>query len=811
MKYRWLQVCLVALALAVFAVTSLDRHTKDQPAAPLEPRRVDFRTAVLILDSVGVGMAFDPTLMPFVASLRDRTLHGEARACPSNATFPCIKTLFEGHEASLGTTLQNFSASASLKPNWPMTLSSLGLRLVVASDNTLNRLYPEAWSDSFNYELAPGHVLEKDALAFERAFQWLSEPRVDVLVVHEIGTDKVSHERVVNGPEYRQKFLEVDQFVARLASGLGPRDYLFLIGDHGHNKTGGHERDAAYLALGPLFPEGKRLDLSATDMLALLSFPYGVGLPPSFRGELHTSALDVAPEQRAAWLAGLAPTFGVGDPGGADARARADQLEAAINRAIAQRRGTEGRETAKATLLTLLPWLLAGAVLLLSLLDARPFERFVASRDVPDRYGMRDHSFGALLIAVLLSGFAAHVDPQLAWAAPLSALVLLSPAIGWRRLLRLGALLLPGFVAVFYGIPSWLGRWHQGQNRVTGVLWFFGALAVAALVWVLGERGRPLRQRLERALFAIALGTWFASVFGVYFYSLTRLGPIALLAGLALAGLAYGRLRAFTELRALPAVFLLPMLKYEAESYNITFTWLTELGRAPASLQHAAVSVFVLGLGALTAETRRGAVRGALALGAWSLAAVHLLEFELTQVIAFLCAGLGLSGLLAFVRRSELPRSWAALSVGVCLFLASWVAFQGFALSRVDFRFAASWVYPTATESVHAAQLVVWAWIKYALVWVPCAFATSVFRGSRLELMSSLVQLSAWRLISIVLSSLGLWLFGSIPGVHELASEEIYYWGWFSLVVWSFALVVTSVDLDALRARFSSRASAGPA
>jgi len=210
------------------------KDTSGGQARAFEPAQ-HFRTVVFILDSAGKSEMFDPELMPFVASMRTSSLSGRSRSCAAKATFPCIKSIFEGREATMGTTLQDFSAFASSRTTWPASLAALGTRLVVASDHTLNRLYPHAFVDSLNYEDLHAPLLERDAFVYRKARQWLDDPTIDVLVLHIIGTDKVSHEYPVRGPEYRAKYLEVDNFLREVAGRLQPADYLFAISDHGHN------------------------------------------------------------------------------------------------------------------------------------------------------------------------------------------------------------------------------------------------------------------------------------------------------------------------------------------------------------------------------------------------------------------------------------------------------------------------------------------------------------------------------------------------------------------------------------------------
>src|SRR2546423_12114754 len=295
-------VPLVLLLAAIFALAPEHKDTGASQARAFEPSR-HFRAVVFILDSAGRSEMFDPDLMPFLSSLRTSSLSGRARSCAAKATFPCIKSIFEGREATMGTTLQDFSAFASSRTTWPASLAALGIRLVVASDHTLNRLYPHAFVDSLNYEDLRAPLLERDAFVYRKARQWLDDPSIDGLVLPIIGTDKVSHEYPVRGPEYREKYREVDDFIREVSGRLTPTDYIFAISDHGHNQLGGHTEDAAYLAHGPLFPADVHQDMNAEDMLFLLSVPYGLLLPAQYEGQIRMDLTQLAPQPAERWIA----------------------------------------------------------------------------------------------------------------------------------------------------------------------------------------------------------------------------------------------------------------------------------------------------------------------------------------------------------------------------------------------------------------------------------------------------------------------------------------------------------------------------
>ncbi len=95
MRPLWLG--LVLLLLLLCGVRSLPPERAGQKSGQRQVYQVPkFRTVVFLLDSVGTSAAFNPELMPFVSSLMTSSLFGEAQSCPGKATFPCVKSIFEG-------------------------------------------------------------------------------------------------------------------------------------------------------------------------------------------------------------------------------------------------------------------------------------------------------------------------------------------------------------------------------------------------------------------------------------------------------------------------------------------------------------------------------------------------------------------------------------------------------------------------------------------------------------------------------------------------------------------------------------------
>jgi hypothetical protein len=500
---------LVPLALLLAAMFNLAPESADRRAGQeraLEPAK-RFRTVVFILDSAGKSDMFDPELMPFVSSLQATSLSGRSRSCAAKATFPCIKSIFEGREATMGTTLQDFSAFASNRTTWPASLAALGHRLVVASDHTLNRLYPHAFVDSINYEDLHVPLRERDAFVYRKARQWLDDPSIDVLVLHIIGTDKISHEYQVRGPEYRAKYREVDDFVREVAGRLQPEDYLFAISDHGHNELGGHTEDAAYVARGPLFPADLHQDLNAEDLLFLLDLPYGLTLPADSDGQIRLDLTLLPSDAAERWLAAQAKSWHVPIDG-----LPLNEAQARLNHEIVQQ-STEGRrglalEIARRSA----PFWLAAGLFLIGVSGMKGIARALAA----------------------LLGFALFA------------------------------------AATFWLFPAGLSWIHDEAHRPLAFMAFYLAAAGCGFVWSRASQVKSWRGVSVDVLWAVALAVWLFAYFGPLGYSLTRQGSLVVLAIIPIAAVILaGGFRALSSPWALLLPALLPVIYYDTESFNL--------------------------------------------------------------------------------------------------------------------------------------------------------------------------------------------------------------------------------------------------
>lgn len=793
---RAVLLSVVPLLLLIGGIRSLPSEDSGKAVGQHQVYPVEkFRTVVLLLDSVGKPMALDPELMPFVSSLAGSSLYGESRACPGRATFPCVKSIFEGRTATTGTTLQDFSAVASKRTTWPASLAALGHRLVVTSDHTINRLYPTAFVDSMNYETLRGvPLLQRDSYAYRQARQWLDDPSIDVLILHIIGTDKVAHEYPVGGPEYREKYLEADNFVREVAGRLGPRDYLYVLSDHGHNQLGGHTLDAVYFAHGPMFPAGRQENLDASDMLFLLSAPYGLTLPEEYEGQVRTDLTLLEDDVRAKFLREQARLWRIPDDS-----LTSNEIERRLNEHVTRARERGDKAHAIDIAVRVAPWAIGGAFFLLSFLGSPGVTGVSRSRVLP-----------AIPIAAGIACGLVGV-PFAGWIVAGGACLLCVAQLGAIRTLGAAALLFVIGGIVFWLAPLGLKSYHGGGKQPL-ILAVSYALALIAGVVVTRAIGAPSRQQhLARLLWTVGIAVWLLAYFGPYSHALTGQGSKVVLAGLVTTVIVIaGGAKIFRTWPALLLLGLFPFVAFNTESYNIKYRLLDRVSTMPAAvglsicLLLGVAWAIAMQLGGQANRMRLQAPAAALVAAVWTLICTAFFQFETGKVIGCILGSLWLAGVLHFFRKTGLPLGWSALAGVILLFAMFHFVLNGFALSHVDFRFASNKIIAFREEVWRAPQLIAWTAVKYLFILLP-AFAV-LFRGSNgPQLAFQLLQFGWWRELMIVVSSLGLAIFDR-RGLDELCSEEIYFWTFLNIALCLFCLAVLWS-----RRRRPARVSAVPA
>lgn len=277
------------LALAAVAIAVRGRSGDEGEAyAPGTERQG--RLVLVLVDSLTDRLAEDPGAFPTLAKLRARALWGRMAGCLPASTVTCARTLLEGSNAGYVAGLRNFSATRAGPASWPVIAAEAGMRLGVASDHTLINMCEGLGGPRLHYAAEKVPVYRWDEAALERARDWIRNDVVDAALIHLVDLDKVSHSPGPHSRRYRDEVLGADRVIAEIASLLGPRDTLIVLGDHGHDEIGNHTPDPGYLAVGPAFVPG-RLDLDQASTALLLSAAAGTPLPRSYSGDVPSVGL----------------------------------------------------------------------------------------------------------------------------------------------------------------------------------------------------------------------------------------------------------------------------------------------------------------------------------------------------------------------------------------------------------------------------------------------------------------------------------------------------------------------------------------
>jgi hypothetical protein len=665
--------------------------------APAPTPAASERVVFVMIDSLDVHDATDPTVMPFLArDLPGRGVSGPMQACGLMATLACLRTMMEGRDSPLVAGFANFATRHEdvAAEAWPGWLARAGARVSVIGDHTLPALYGSAFASADTYEARGLPFASRDEHAYAEARRWLDRPRserLDVLILHLTWGDKLAHHVGFAEPEHKAAFRSNDAFLAELAGRLGAEDTLIVAGDHGHQLTaGGHTRSTMFFAAGPRFSPGARAAIGQASLLYFLNALALVPLPATYEGALHPQALRLDPASLEAWRKAQAAAWGTG------------ASEAEIGAWVT----TRGQGLARARglmALVVAPLLLAGLWLLGFLrrprhvavavgLLAASVAAGASFEDVRGHLHYNDHvATGAI--------FVLYYGVYIGGGGWLLARLLDLPG---TRTGRLGA----GFVLAA-ALLSFVSAYHYGSFRAVPTV-----LAASLLAVFVVRRELPGRQRLYgagAALF-VALGTIVGCT---DFIRVTPLGD------------AYGALPLPSRLATEALVAVLLMVPTSSAGAAST--------QAPRRLGlHAATGVLLLGAGHALAATPTLLARPALVWGLAALVALYALATRLRglpfAVLALEagCFQLGAPGTLSLLALAlaaawldrALPGDEPALRLAVGAVLP--VALFGMMLTSlgfagIDFAFAFPLVWETVAELPWALQIALLAGLKYLL------------------------------------------------------------------------------------------------
>ena len=303
-------LCFAGMFMAIF-LWQPGSEVGGQAVAPApgaaKPAAADTgRLVVLVMDAWRDDAKDHPELHPGIHKLAARPdAHWvNVRTCAGNFTLPCMQTLFEGRESPFSSGLHNYTGREGSPNSLAGIAAARGLRVGNISDQSLTSLYGESAVFNSDCSAWPPNPLKRDLRSVDEALKALREHKVQVLLYHVVGTDKLSHEVEYESPKYREHYNLLDAKLASLWAELDfSKDALLITGDHGHGEHGHHTRSTPGLFVGRHFGElfaalKKPPDkLIQQDLLFFMGYPQLLPLPPEYEGAYFADLKPGAPAQ----------------------------------------------------------------------------------------------------------------------------------------------------------------------------------------------------------------------------------------------------------------------------------------------------------------------------------------------------------------------------------------------------------------------------------------------------------------------------------------------------------------------------------
>lgn len=676
-----------ALVLGLWCLTLPGDSTTSSQNAP-GTHDQPHRTVLVIVDSLR-PQNVNATLMPNLHALNLPSVN--VHTCSANFTLPCTQTMLEGKQSPFAAGLSNFTgtegSAASLPSIWHQT--DKPVRMI--SDHTLDSLYGNFAAESINVEKWPGTHLDRDIQSLQLATRWATEHPNDHLLVHVVGTDKVTHHQHVGSDAYNAHWQAVDRELQPLLNALAPDTQVIITGDHGHGELGHHTRDSVALfkgkALNTALDAAQTSQIEQTDLLFFLTFASGVTLPRDYEGHF--------------WESPLTASF-------TDAHRRHLNIgHGSVAQAFANNHALKQQNVRR------YPVQNAGAILIGALAFAAAVRR-TGPLSKKNTLELAAASLAALATVWMASAW-------LGIAVSAAALAYLFARFD-SPTRRLGAIALTtlGLAALTSAFAEpWRDFFHTRGGIQGASLVFYALLILAGLAgsWLASRSARFTPE--AAALFGILVmpsGVYFYQS-GQNFLSGVVMGSVLTAAAALRAGFRPSKKDIFPLLTlALGLVFV--MLQ-EAGGWEWKFfphRWLASIGHLGGALISAALGLVVSRL-----VPGLHKVAGATALAVAFGYAVLVGELPPERFVTAMGLVTFLSAWWSWTERqradlSQSQRDWAhAIILLAGQLFVGWMMIDGYRLNSVDFSFALDWFGHIANEAVMFALTQTAAVFKYAM------------------------------------------------------------------------------------------------
>lgn len=248
------------------------------------------KVAIVVLDAWRADVAFDPDVMPFVCSLRQRGAWGYHKTGPFPVSASFYKAFLSGRRATISDVYNDLSPTPRRIPTW---LHHVGLPCFFSGPASgfawvANRAEADYVWVLERMEDIPGH----DRRVLDAAHQRIARVDRGIFFCHLAALDAVAHRDGATGPMYREAARALDDAVRGLARELDlTQDLLMVLSDHGVRDDGGHSSGteeavvcAPFVACGPGFRPGVRVALDQSAWPLVMAAILGGSTPEGYAG-----------------------------------------------------------------------------------------------------------------------------------------------------------------------------------------------------------------------------------------------------------------------------------------------------------------------------------------------------------------------------------------------------------------------------------------------------------------------------------------------------------------------------------------------
>lgn len=297
---------MVACVRGLFSPVVPELPATPSPASP----RLAERVLWIVIDGLRHDTALETGWMPQLMGLARRGAAGRAMTTPITMTGVGVRAMATGMSPSLADLARNWSLPPVEHDHLFARLRMRGGRAVAMGNETWFQLFPEALARVT--AARPGlikfarPVNGYDRILAKRALELADDDSWELAVLHLGGVDNASHMWTPWDARFRDKIIEVDTDLGRIAAAMGARTTIVITSDHGTSDRGHHggidpdERITPLVLVGPGVRPGVQLDARQVDLPATIAALLGLAVPAPVEGHVLIEALAVDAAQAAA-------------------------------------------------------------------------------------------------------------------------------------------------------------------------------------------------------------------------------------------------------------------------------------------------------------------------------------------------------------------------------------------------------------------------------------------------------------------------------------------------------------------------------